>query len=84
MKIRGCYWPDVGAVGSAKVQVDNGCDPRVAQFFPRYMVKKIPPPCAKMRFQEATEYEWRQVAKIWEAEDRGDDFATMMNPPKIH
>lgn len=73
MKLKGVYWPQAKCVGSAKVQAEHNCDPRVASFFPTHLVKRAAPKGCVMHKFEATEEQWRSLADIWDAETTGRD-----------
>lgn len=73
MKIKGVYWPEAKCVGSAKVQLKNNCDPKVASFFPSHLVKHAAPKGCTTYKYEATAEQWQSLAAVWAAETTGKD-----------
>jgi hypothetical protein len=81
-KIKGAFWPDLKKVGCAKIQRELNCDPSVARWFATHLVV-MKAPHAPVYLFEASEDQWKDIAKTWESESE-KPLPKLPTDPRLH
>ena len=62
MKLKGAFFPEIRKVASEKLQIELGCNPKVATFFHKSMITDIIPDGSAVWVQECTPQQWEEYA----------------------